>query len=47
MIKLAVKVEAEAEVVGAIAVAAAIEVLPVKQVEEEAEEEAVVPHKAF
>ena len=47
MIKLVVKVEAEAEVVGVIAVAATIEVLSVKQVVEETEEEAVALHKAF
>ena len=44
MIKLEDKVDAEIEVVGVIAVAAAIEVLSVKPVEE-TEEEAVAPHR--
>ena len=47
LIKLVVKVDARVEVVGVIVVAAATEVLSVKQVVEETDEEAVAPHKAF
>ena len=48
LIKLVVKVDAKVEVVGVIVVvAAATEVLSVKQVVEDTDEEAVAPHKAF